>query len=113
MKRADRIAVVFWRLVAALPPLVGSLFATDLSFSLLLSSVAGVYVAFIAPSLLQLASSNVGEQQPQHEPVTSIYLFQGWWSARWLPYPVLAFATFSLGTVLIQILNAVKRNEYG
>lgn len=98
VQRATKVATVFWRLVAALPPLVGSLWATDLSFSLLLASVAGIYVAFFAPSLLQLASCRL-----RPEPT----IFSGWYSRPVLAYPVLAFATFSLGVVLLQIRDAL------
>jgi len=99
VQRASKIATVFWRLVAALPPLLGSLWATDLSFSLLLAGVAGIYVAFFAPSLLQLASCRL-------RPDATI--FSGWYSRPLLAYPVLLFATFSLGVVLLQIRDALE-----
>lgn len=97
VQRASKIATVFWRLVAAFPPLIGSLWANDLSFSLLLAGVAGLYVAFFAPSLLQLSSSRVFKDET---------IFSGWYSAPMLTYPVLLFGTFALGVVLLQIHDA-------
>jgi len=119
-KSASRIATMFWRLVAALPPLLGSIWATDLSFSFLLAGVAGVYVAFFAPSLMQLASCRrqriLFEQQHdsgvKKEKVSLQNEYTGWYSRTALTFPVLAFATFALGVVLSQIRDAwvVMRN---
>jgi hypothetical protein len=102
VQRASKIATFFWRLVAALPPLVCSLWATDLSFSLLLAGVAGIYVAFFAPSLLQFASCRLRPQPT---------IFSGWYSRPVLAFPVLLFATFSLGVVLLQIRNAIETGQ--
>lgn len=99
--RSSRVTTIFWRLVAALPPLLGSVVAADLSFSLLLAGAAGVYVAFFAPSLLQLRSISHGRSNANAKTI-----FQGWYSSSYLCYPVLGFATFSLGTVLLQIKSA-------
>ena len=100
IERASKLVTILWRLVAALPPLIGSLVAEDLSFSLLLAAVAGVYVAFFAPSMMQLKSIS----RDQVEAKTTI--FKGWWSSTFLCYPVLLFATFSLCTVVVQIKQA-------
>eukprot|EP00546_Thalassionema_frauenfeldii_P017235 CAMPEP_0178899140 /NCGR_PEP_ID=MMETSP0786-20121207/2727_1 /TAXON_ID=186022 /ORGANISM="Thalassionema frauenfeldii, Strain CCMP 1798" /LENGTH=534 /DNA_ID=CAMNT_0020569949 /DNA_START=162 /DNA_END=1767 /DNA_ORIENTATION=+ len=56
LRRASKLSSILWRLFAAVPPLVASMWASDLSFSLLLSAVAGLYVAFFAPAMLQLFS---------------------------------------------------------
>jgi hypothetical protein len=98
LETASKISTIFWRLVSALPPLLGSLVATDLSLSLLLSGVAGIYVAFYAPSLLHLESSRqmAGET-----------IYSGWYSRTIFCYPVLIFATFSLGISLFQIRQAI------
>ena len=92
MERAFRISTVFWRVVAAFPPLVASIWADDLSFSLLLSGFAGLYVAFFAPSLLQLKCAD--------------NVYSGWHSQKKLVYLVLGFATFSLGMLSIQTRDA-------
>lgn len=99
IERSSKLVTILWRLVAAIPPLVGSLVAEDLSFSLLLAGVAGVYVAFFAPSLMQLKSAS-------RVPGNDKYIFEGWWSHSCLCYPVLVFSTFSLGAVLMQIKKA-------
>lgn len=96
---ASKCATVFWRLIAALPPLIGSLFAADLSFSLQLAGVAGVYVAFFAPSLMQLRSV-------WQDPSNAGTVFHGWYSPTTLCYPVLAFASFSLAVVVYQIRDS-------
>lgn len=97
VQRASKIATIFWRLVAAFPPLIGSLWASDLSFSLLLAGVAGLYVAFFAPSLLQLSSSRMFKEET---------IFSGWYSGPILAYSVLLFGTVALGVVLLQIHDA-------
>jgi hypothetical protein len=104
-RRASSVATIFWRLAAALPPLFGSLWATDLSFSLLLSGVAGIYVAFYAPSLLQRASCRFMNDGAATTSTTTI--FKGWWSSPRFAYPVLLFSTFSVGLLLLQIHDAV------
>lgn len=100
--KSSRLTTIFWRLVAALPPLFGSLVAADLSFSLLLAGVAGVYVAFFAPSMMQLKSLSTIHNNSD----ASRTIFHGWYSTTALCYPVLVFATFSLGAVLVQIKEA-------
>ena len=95
---ASKVSTIIWRIVAALPPLLGSLVATDLSFSFLLAGVAGLYVAFFAPSLLHLRSSRL---------VAESTIYEGWYSPTFLCYPVLIFASLSLGIVLVQIVDAL------
>ena len=122
IEQSSRTMTIFWRLVAALPPLAGSLIFTDLSFSLLLAGVAGVYVAFFAPSLLQLNSCRSRQSQSPSSTSPSAppgkrcvdggsqipkSVFSGWHSKRLLCYPVLAFASFSLVMVLLQIWGAI------
>jgi len=92
--RASHMSKIFWRFVAATPPLVASIWATDLSFSLLLSAVAGLYVAFFAPALLQMSSNRNHAEKS---------IFSAWYSAPILIYPVIAFASFALYVVLTQI----------
>lgn len=99
VETASKAATIFWRLVAALPPLLGSLVATDLSFSFLLAGVAGIYVAFFAPSLLQLESSRQ---------IAGTTIYTGWYSPAILCYPVLLLASIALGIVLLQISDALR-----
>jgi hypothetical protein len=98
LEEASKILLTFWRLVSAIPPLFASLFATDLSFSLLLAGVAGVHVAFFAPSLLQLQSRRSWDGKT---------VYTGWYSSSLWCFPVLVFATFALGVVFLQIQDAI------
>jgi len=97
----ERRLINFWRLVAAIPPLVGSLWSTDLSFSILMASVAGVYVAFIAPALLQWVSYR-RQLQTLNEGVmaSATTPYSGWHSQLCFVGPVLVFAFFALIIVL-------------
>lgn len=98
IEKASQFVSIFWRLIAAFPPLLFSIWATDLSFSLLLAGVAGIYVAFIAPCLLQMCSTRTFKQAT---------IFAGWYSSSIFTYPVLGFAAFALVMVLLQIKDAV------
>ena len=98
LQEASKVLLLFWRLVSAIPPLFVSLFATDLSFSLLLAGVAGVHVAFFAPALLQLQSRKSWDGKT---------VYSGWYSSTCWCYPVLLFAAFSLGVVFLHIRDAV------
>ena len=97
LQSASQVSTIFWRLVAAIPPLIGSIWATDLSFSFLLAGVAGIYVAFVAPCLLQLNS---------RANVEHVSLFRGWYSCSAWTYPVIVFACFALYEVVAQIGDA-------
>jgi hypothetical protein len=77
--------------------MVGSLWATDLSFSLLLAGLAGLYLAFFAPSLLQLQSVKLDRETT---------VCSGWYSWTGWAYPTLAFAAIALVVILIQIQDA-------
>lgn len=103
--RATRVTTIAWRLVAALPPLLGSVVAADLSFSLLLAGAAGVYVAFFAPSLMHLRSLSHGASTAT--PSQTKTIFEGWYSTTLLCYPILGFAIFSLVSVLAQVKAAL------
>lgn len=45
-------AKVFWRLVASIPPIIGSGFITELSLSLQLAGICGIVVALVTPAFL-------------------------------------------------------------
>jgi amino acid permease len=51
-----KLATRGWRLVAALPPIVWSMFIADLSLTLQFAGLCGILVALITPSLLQYCS---------------------------------------------------------
>lgn len=86
-KDTTRITTIVWRLVASIPPLVGSLWATDLSFSLLLAGLAGLHVAFFAPSLLPLQSVKLDRE-------TTVY--SGWYSSTGWAYPIRRWSLLQL-----------------
>mmetsp|Transcript_21152 Transcript_21152/g.35847 ORF Transcript_21152/g.35847 Transcript_21152/m.35847 type:complete len:399 (-) Transcript_21152:872-2068(-) len=48
-----RITLTFWRLVAAIPPVVASVFVSDLILSLQIAGLCGIVVALVTPALLQ------------------------------------------------------------
>lgn len=97
---AHRIATVTFRLAAAMPPLLGSLIASDLSFSLQVAGVAGLYVAFIAPALLQRKSFGVIDTDGKT-------IYSGWYSKPYFTTFVLVFAAFSMLVVCLQIRDYI------
>ena len=58
VSRADTrsLTALGWRLVAAVPPIVWSMFITDLSLTLQFAGLCGIVVALIIPALLQCCS---------------------------------------------------------
>ena len=102
--RAQNLTVMLWRVVAALPPIIFSVFASDLALSLQLAGVCGLYVAFVCPSLLQIESRKSVTRVLGEDNVETIY--SGWHSAIGWCYVVLAFAAFSLVVVVQQIVEA-------
>jgi hypothetical protein len=92
---ASRIVTIVWRLVASIPPLVGSLWATDLSFYLLLAGLVGSYVAIFCHPFFDYKLFKLDRESA---------VYSGWYSwTRWA-YPTLAFAATALVVNLIQIL---------
>ncbi|OQR91845.1 transmembrane protein [Achlya hypogyna] len=85
---------VVCRLVAALPPLVIAVLVTDLSITLQISGVFGVYVAFIAPALLQWAAR-------REDPRDNMY--SGRFSGDPYIYLVLAFGLVAFCILSFQI----------
>ncbi|TYZ57734.1 hypothetical protein PybrP1_000726 [[Pythium] brassicae (nom. inval.)] len=87
----------FWKLLcrfgACLPPLVVSVFVSDLSLTLQFSGMAGVYVAFFAPALLQLSAA-------REFPGATVYS-GAFSSARWA-YAVLGFGALAFAVLLYQ-----------
>jgi len=48
-----RTTLIIWRLVAAIPPIVASIFVSDLILSLQIAGICGIVVALVIPALLQ------------------------------------------------------------
>lgn len=102
-RQANRIATVAFRLIASVPPLLASMIASDLSFSLQVAGVAGLYVAFIAPALLQRKSFCCIETYTKN-------IYSGWYSKPYFASFVLIFAAFSMLVVCLQIRNYIYSN---
>ncbi|KAK1929170.1 Transmembrane protein 104 [Phytophthora citrophthora] len=83
------------RIGAALPPLVISVFVSDLSVTLQISGLMGIYVAFFAPALLQLQAS-------REIPNSNVY--SGKFSGKTYVYGVLAFGSMALLVLLYQLV---------
>ncbi|RMX67293.1 hypothetical protein DD238_002142 [Peronospora effusa] len=88
-----------WKLLcrfgAALPPLLISMFVSDLSVTLQISGLMGIYVAFFAPALLQL-------QARLEIPNSNVY--SGMFSGTAYVYGVLVFGTLALLVLLYQLV---------
>ena len=82
------------RLFASVPPLVIAILVSDLSVTLQCSGVFGVYVAFIAPALLQFYSR-------REDPRTNVYSSR--FSGEKYVFLVLLFGIIALGILVCQI----------
>ena len=98
---AKKINQILWRLVASIPPIIASVYASDLAFSLQLAGLSGLYVAFVCPALLQRASINSVRRALGEGAVMTIY--SGWQTTRAMELLVLAFSAFSFLVVSFQI----------
>ena len=96
-----KVNMIIWRLIASVPPILASVYAKDLAFSLQLAGLAGLYVAFICPALLQRASSNAIKRNFGETEVWTIY--SGWQSKREVEIVVLVFSLFAFVVVMSQI----------
>ncbi|KDO18763.1 hypothetical protein SPRG_15926 [Saprolegnia parasitica CBS 223.65] len=85
---------IFCRLVAALPPLVIAVLVSDLSVTLQISGVFGVYVAFLAPALLQFVARR---EDPRNN------MYSGRFSGDPYIYLVLLFGVVAFGILSFQI----------
>ncbi|KAF1793036.1 Amino acid transporter, transmembrane domain [Phytophthora cactorum] len=88
-----------WKLLcrfgAAVPPLLISMFVSDLSVTLQISGLMGIYVAFFAPALLQLQAS-------REIPNSNVY--SGKFSGTAYVYGVLVFGMLALLVLLYQLV---------
>ena len=112
-----------WRLVAALPPLVAALLVSDLSLTLQFAGVFGVFVAFVAPAMLQWASRKelrrrlaMRSADDLRDPVhVSVAHWESFVSGEAFVCVMLLFAAFSTVVVVYQICGALRaaREERG
>lgn len=95
----------FWKLVcrfgASIPPLLISVFVSDLSLTLQFSGMSGIYVAFFAPALLQLQAS-------REFPGKNVY--SGRFSSLQYVYAVLVFGVLAFGVLLYQLTQQILRS---
>lgn len=101
----QRVIIVIFRLLASIPPLLLSLYITDLSMSMQFAGVAGLYVAFFAPALLYRKSyidfvTKYGKEN---------IVYTGWYSNVIYTLPVLLFAMFALVIVLYHLILVVNK----
>jgi amino acid permease len=104
-KKARQISTAMFRLIAATPPIILSVYCSDLAFSLQLAGVAGLYVAFICPSFLQLRSI---EAMNRNE-LPAFNEYSGFHSGKAVCVGVLVFAAFSGVVVFYQIYQGGKK----
>ncbi|TDH74331.1 hypothetical protein CCR75_003058 [Bremia lactucae] len=88
-----------WKLLcrfgAAVPPLLISMFVSDLSLTLQISGLLGIYVAFFAPALLQLQA---------RQDMTKSHIYSGMFSGLAYVYGVFMFGTVALLILLYQVM---------
>lgn len=101
LKKSTEAVSMLWKVLASLPPVLVSIIASDLSFSLQLAGIAGIHVAFVAPSLLQIQSIRQSESG-------SKTMYHGWFSHIQFCFPVLVFAAFALSMSVWQICTATR-----
>lgn len=98
--RGSHSARAWWKLacrfVASVPPLLIAVFVSDLSLTLQLSGVAGVYVAFFAPALLQLRARRAF-------PAATVY--SGRFSSEAFVYAVLVFGALAFVVLVAQLVQ--------
>jgi amino acid permease len=118
---------IIWRVLAAMPPIVISLFITDLSMTLQLAGLCGIVVALIIPALLtistastlaHISSSGIGNgngngNDNSNEKVrkfvdSMLSIYIPWASYPWfrdtLPYAVIFMSVCMLGVCIAQIV---------
>jgi len=104
-ERATKIAIIFWRLVASIPPIIGSIWVKDLSLSFRFAGISGLYIAFFIPALLQLSSKIELEKKNS---IISDTVYSGWHSNSIFPQGILVFAAVSLCILLLQLSSKLS-----
>jgi amino acid permease len=108
----QQLTARLWRLAAAVPPIVLSMFIANLSLTLQVAGVCGILVALVTPALLQMYSleqlcdvpckiSGTPRLYIQQNPYATVF------SQVEYTYAVLCLATFALWVCCYQIVAAV------
>jgi len=100
-RKSQRLITTIFRMIACIPPLLLSLVLKDFSKSIQMAGFAGLYVAFLAPALLQWKShaayrNTMGENNTCNT---------GWYSGAVNTIPVFVFTAFSLLVLIYPILQ--------
>lgn len=96
-----RAAEVLWRVLASVPPVVASIFITDLSLTLQLAGICGVVVALVIPALLQIAVTRRVADTPL---VLPIHPYQFCGSGEVGPKAVIMFSVLAITVCVWQLL---------
>ncbi len=96
------VSRIMFRLFASVPPILASLLFTDLSLTLQLSGVSGVYVAFIGPLLLQYFSAATVKRTLGTDHTVFSSVISG-------PLPMVAVGLFSLVALVMIIVQIGER----
>jgi amino acid permease len=105
--RRQKIAVSIFRLIASLPPIIGSLFVHDLTISLQLAGFAGIVVALVTPSILKIKSmSHAAESFTGVHAMINPYRVTGVTDLPEMPYFVLALSALAFIVCFVQFYNS-------
>ena len=109
---ARQFTARLWRLAAAVPPIVLSMYVTDLSLTLQLAGICGILVALVTPALLQRVSLEQLQDIPGLENgPPHLYIAQNPYatvfSRQEFTYAILFLATVALWICCYQIIDAI------
>jgi Transmembrane amino acid transporter protein len=89
VKSRKRKYVIPFRVIAAVPPIIGACFISDLSVLLDYTGTLGIIIAFVYPALLQMSSIKLSKQLFGPQGHQTMYTHK-WWSR-----PIVAQVTFA------------------
>ena len=95
---------VLWRFIAAIPPIVASLVVTDLSLTLQVAGICGVFVALVIPSLLHIAVIRRVDESLELIP---IHPYKSFGSRVWMPTFILYVSFGAMSVCIWQLVNTV------
>lgn len=110
-----QLTLRLWRLLAAFPPVLISIYVTNLSLTLQFAGVCGVLVALVVPALLQYYSlqevPDIPSMNNEENNPNAVYFelnpYGGYFSHRGFVYFVLFVAFVALSICLLQIVTSV------
>jgi len=98
-----RVTLIMWRLVAAIPPIIASIYVSDLIFSLQVAGLCGIVVALVTPALLQrqceFRAALIPVSMRSNNPIPSEF------SSKFFSTGVLSLAALALAIAFYQMLN--------